>query len=82
MRYHKRNNYERGIFIMKLAAQIFIVIGMVLGFWTILPLVFGIMALVQMKDGKPATWLNVCVLIFCSLIGGILLLVSKEEDYM
>ena len=43
---------------MKLAAQIFIIIGMVVGFWTILPLVFGIMALVKMKEGKPATWLN------------------------
>ena len=43
---------------MKLAAQSFIIIGMVVGFWTILPLVFGIMALVKMKEGKPATWLN------------------------
>ncbi len=67
---------------MKIAAQIFIIIGMVVGFWTILPLVFGIMALVKMKEGKPETWLSVCVLLFCNMIGGILLLCSKEEDYM
>ncbi len=66
---------------MKVAAQVFIIIGMVVGFWTILPLVFGILALVKMKEGKPDTWLNICVLLFCSLIGGIILLCSKEEDF-
>ena len=67
---------------MKTAAKVFIIIGMIVGFWMILPLIFGGIALSQMKTQKPSTGLSVCVLLFCSLIGGILLLVSKEEDYI
>ena len=66
---------------MKLAAKIFIIISMVVGFWSILPLVFGIIALNQMKTGKPSTVMCVLVLIFCSLLGGIFLLLSKPEEY-
>lgn len=67
---------------MKTAAQIFIIINMVTGFVAILPLIFGFMALKQMKAGKkPETWLCVCTLLFCSLIGGVLLLCSKDEDF-
>ncbi len=67
---------------MKTAAQIFIIIGMVTGCVAILPLVFGFMALKQMKEGKkPETWLCVCVLLFCNLIGGVLLLCGKDEDF-
>mgnify|MGYP007022031768 CR=1 FL=1 len=64
---------------MKTAAKVFI---MIVGFWMILPLIFGGIALSQMKTQKPSTGISVCVLLFCSLIGGILLLVSKEEDYI
>ncbi len=67
---------------MKTAAKVFIIIGMIVGFWMILPLIFGGIALSQMKTQKPSTGISVCVLLFCSLIGGILLLVSKEEDYI
>ncbi|MGN0610205.1 MAG: hypothetical protein ACI4JI_00345 [Ruminiclostridium sp.] len=68
---------------MKTAAQVFIIIGMVCGFWMILPLIFGGIALSQMGKGmKPSTGMSVCVLLFCSLIGGILLLVAKDEDFM
>ena len=67
---------------MKSAAKVFIIIGMIVGFWMILPLIFGGIALSQMKTQKPSTGISVCVLLFCSLIGGILLLVSKEEDYI
>lgn len=67
---------------MKTAAKVFIIIGVVGGFFTIVAPIFGIMALNQMKtQGRPETWLTVCVLIFCSLIGGILLLVGKPEDF-
>jgi hypothetical protein len=34
-----------------------------------------------MKKGKPSVGFSVCVLIFCSLLGGIFLLCSKEEEY-
>lgn len=66
---------------MKTAAKVFIIIGMIVGFWYVLPLVFGIIALNKMKKGKPSVGFSVCVLIFCSLLGGIFLLCSKEEEY-
>ncbi len=63
---------------MKLAAKIFLIIGMVFGFWTILPLVFGFMTLKKMKnDEEIPMWLKVCDLLFVNLIAGILLLVDK-----
>ena len=66
---------------MKTAAQVFIIIGMVCGFWMILPLIFGGIALSQMGKGtRPSTGMAVCVLLFCSLIGGILLLVAKDDE--
>ncbi len=67
---------------MKTAAKVFIILGMVVGFWMILPLIFGFIALKKMKTQKPSTGICVCVLLFCNLIGGILLLCSKEEDYI
>lgn len=67
---------------MKTAAQVFIIIGMVFGCWMILPLIFGGIALSQMSKGqRPSTGMSVCVLLFCSFIGGILLLCAKDEDF-
>lgn len=67
---------------MKTAAQVFIIIGMVCGFWAILPLIFGGIALSQMSKGqRPSTGMSVCVLLFCSFIGGILLLCAKDKDF-
>lgn len=66
---------------MKKAAKVFIILGMIFGFWTVLPLIFGIIALNKMKKGKPSVGFSVCVLIFCSVLGGIFLLCSKEEEY-
>ena len=67
---------------MKTAAKVFIIISMIVGFWSILPLVFGNIALKKMKTEKPSTGLSVCVLLFCSLLGGIFLLCSKPEEYL
>lgn len=67
---------------MKTAAKVFIIIGMVVGFWTILPLIFGGIALSQMKTQKPSTGISVCVLLFCSLLGGIFLLCSNDSEYI
>ena len=67
---------------MKTAAQVFIIIGMVFGCWMILPLIFGGIALSQMSKGqRPSTGMSVCVLLFCNMIGGILLLCAKDEDF-
>jgi hypothetical protein len=67
---------------MQTVAKVFIIIGMICGFWAVLPLVFGIIALKKMKTEKPSTGLSVCVLLFCSLLGGIFLLCSKDEEYI
>lgn len=57
---------------MKTAAQVFIILSMVCGFWMILPLIFGGIALSQMSKGqRPSTGISVCVLLFCSFVGGI-----------
>ena len=67
---------------MKTAAQVFIIIGMVFGCWMILPVIFGGIALSQMSKGqRPSTGMSVCVLLFCNMIGGILLLCAKDEDF-
>ena len=67
---------------MKTAAKVFIIIGMIFQCWMILPLIFGGIALHQMKTKKPSTGMCVCVLLFCNLLGGIFLLCSKEEEYV
>jgi len=69
---------------MKTAAKVFIIIGMVIGFWTILPLVFGGITLSKMKNAtckEDLTVWAVLTLIFCSLLGGIFLLCCKDEDF-
>lgn len=67
---------------MKTAAQVFIILSMVCGFWMILPLIFGGIALSQMSKGqRPSTGISVCVLLFCSFVGGILQLCAKDEDF-
>ena len=67
---------------MKTLAKVFIIIGMITGFWMILPLVFGLIALKQMKTKKPSTGMCILVLIFCSAVGGIFLLCSSQKDYV
>ncbi|MBD5129269.1 MAG: hypothetical protein HDT43_05035 [Ruminococcaceae bacterium] len=66
---------------MKTAAKVFIIIGMIALFWTIIAPIIGFVALNQMKTQKPSTAVCVLVLLFCNLIGGILLLCSDESEY-
>lgn len=66
---------------MRTAAKVFIILSMIFGFYAILPIIFGAIALKKMKTEKPSTGMCVCVLIFCSLAGGIFLLCSKESEY-
>lgn len=68
---------------MKTAAKVFIILGMICGFWTILPLIFGIIALKKLKTAtkkEELTTSAVLTLLFCNLIGGILMLCLKDED--
>ncbi len=68
---------------MKLAAKIFIIIGMVCGFYTILPLIFGFIALKKLNTATKKDDLTVwaiLTLLFCNIIGGILMLCMKDED--
>ncbi len=69
--------------LMKTAAKVFIILGMICGFWTILPLIFGIIALKKLKTAtkkEELTTSAVLTLLFCNLIGGILMLCLKDED--
>ena len=68
---------------MKQAAKIFTIIGMVCGFWMILPLIFGYLSLKKMEEATCKEDLKVMAilnLLFCNMIGGILMLCLKDED--
>ena len=62
---------------MELAAKIFTIIGMIAGAIAILPLIFGIITLVKMKNGTLTTGWKVCNLLFVNIISGVLLLCMK-----
>ena len=62
---------------MKTVAKVFMIIGMICGFWTILPLIFGIIGLKKLKNGEMTTGWKVLILIFVNVIAGILLLIDK-----
>lgn len=64
---------------MKTVAKIFIIIGMIAGCWTVLPLIFGIIALNKLKNNTMTTGMKVCVLIFVNVVAGILLLCMPQE---
>ena len=70
---------------MKTAAKVFIIIGMIVGCWYILPIIFGAIALKKLKKAKCKDDLGVatCVLtlIFCSLLGGIFLLCLNDGHF-
>lgn len=66
---------------MKTAAKVFIIIAMITEFWLIFPLILGIVALNKMKYEKPSTAFSICILLFCSMLGGIFLLLSEPSEY-
>lgn len=66
---------------MKTAAKVFVIIGMIAGFWCILPLVFGIIVLKKLNAGTLTTGWKVVTLIFVNVLGGIFLLCTKDTDY-
>ena len=68
---------------MKTAAKVFLIIGMVFGFYLIFPLVLGIFAIKRLDEAKTADelkgWGIVCVF-FVSTVGGIFMLCLKDSD--
>ena len=70
---------QKGISIMKTAAKVFIIIGMICQFYLILPLIFGFIALSKMKKNELTIGWKVCTLIFVNIIAGILLLCMPAE---
>ncbi len=64
---------------MKTVAKVFIIIGMIAGCWTVLPLIFGIIALNKLKNNTMTTGFKVCVLLFVNVVAGILLLCMPKE---
>lgn len=68
---------------MKTAAKVCLIIGMVFGFWMILPLVFGILAINKLNTAtkkEELVGMGVCALLFCSTLGGIFMLCVSDED--
>jgi len=68
---------------MKTAAKVFIILGMIFSFYMILPLIFGFIALKKLKTATKRDELTVTAiltLLFCNVIGGILMLCLKDED--
>lgn len=70
---------------MKTVAKVFIIIGMICGFYMIFPIILGIIALKKLKAAKCkadfSTGWSVVVLLLVNLIAGILLLVMKDADF-
>ena len=68
---------------MKKLARAFIILGIVLRFWMIVPIVFGVITLRKLDSAKDARELlgwGVVTLFFVSQIAGILLLIMNDED--
>ena len=68
---------------MKTAAKVFLIIGIVFTFYLIYPIVLGVIACKKLEESKDIkeihNWGIVC-LFLVSIIGGIIMLVMKEED--
>ena len=68
---------------MKKAAKIFTIIGMVLGAIAIVPLIVGWLSLKKLNEAtqkQDLTVMAILNLLLCSPIGGILMLIMKDED--
>ena len=68
---------------MKTLAKVFIIIGMIVQCYLIVPIIVGIFALKKLKTATKKSDLTVMAIltvIFCNVIGGILMFCIKEED--
>ena len=69
---------------MKTAAKIFIILGMIVTFWLIVPIIVGIIALQKMEEAtshKDIVGIGVVTLIFCSVLGGIFMLLIPDSEF-
>jgi len=70
---------------MKTAAKVFLIIGMVIKFWLIIPLVIGILAFKKLNVAKTKEELGIAypilVILFVDIIAGILMLLMKDQDF-
>ena len=68
---------------MKDITRVFIIAGMILGGWLIFPLIVGCVVLSKFenaKDIKELKIISIICLLFCSLVGGILMLSLTNEE--
>lgn len=69
---------------MKKAAEVFIIIGMILGFPMIIPLIVGGIALNKLdeaEDSSDITGIAILTIFFCSRIAGILMFFLDDDDF-
>jgi hypothetical protein len=70
---------------MKQLAKIFIILGMVVGFWAIIPLIVGIPALKRLDTSRTREELGsypILVLLFVNIVAGIVMFIMKDEDLL
>ncbi len=68
---------------MKTAAKVFIILNMIFLFWAIFPLVVGIIALNKLNSAKSKDDLvamGIITIFFCSLLGGIFMLLITDDE--
>lgn len=69
---------------MKIAAKVFIIIGMVCGFPVIFPIIVGTIALKKLNTATCKAnikTIGILTLIFCNIFGGIFMLCLKDSDF-
>ena len=64
---------------MKTVAKVFIILGMIVGFWYILPLIFGFSALKKIKNDTVTTGSAILTLLFVNVIAGIMMLIMPKH---
>ena len=64
---------------MKTAAKVFIIIGMITGWWTVLAIVFGAIAFKKLNNNQMTTAWAVLTLIFVNVLAGIFLLCMPKN---
>ena len=69
---------------MKKSAKVFIILGMVFGFYMIFPIIVGAIALKKLKNAQSKselTAMSVVTLLFCNIIAGILMLCLPDTEF-
>ena len=69
---------------MKSAAKIFTIIGMIVGCFAIYPVIIGWLCLKKMDEAQSKSDLTVWAvlnLVFCSMLGGLFMLLIDEKEF-